>query len=459
MKKWVSFIVFGLLVMLLAACNNENTEPTEENSDTEASGDQVVLKMASWSFGTEGDENINRLMLEAFMEEYPDIKVEIDESIGDPWEESLAAAASASNMPDVFSITNVPTGVANDWMLDVKPYLEEDEEFASLPDSVVEAITMGDQIYAIPASQHMLGYYVNKDLFENANLDVPELGMDLDAFNEAVRNVTNINQGIIGLNQTFSIIDWYPAAANEELGWYTFNEEGYHLDSNEFINGIDFSLGINSNGYAYEALTDDQKANFNGEDSNEVWFNQGIGIRWDGTWAISGLGEQSDFEWDFIGIPGERNLITHDYYGISSSTEHPEEAYLLAKWMGFGKDGYLKRLAIAEESETITIDRLPLTTDQEVIDAYFADVDLPGLEKAFENIDNAVVEPFKTTPGYGQSRWEAATGVEIGDEANASIGTLLENAVTGDINYENYAQQVNDLANSKYQEALEALEN
>ncbi|WP_130859884.1 ABC transporter substrate-binding protein [Gracilibacillus phocaeensis] len=460
MKKLVSVLLFGLLIMILIACSNdEEASDAGEGEDSSENGDQVVLKMASWSFGTEGDQNINRLMLEAFMEEHPNIKVEIDESFGDPWQESLAAAASANAMPDVFSITNIPTGIANDWMMDVKPYLEEDEEFETLPDSVIETITMNDQIYAIPASQHLLGYYVNKELFENANLNVPELGMDLDSFNEAVRNVTNVNQGVIGLNETFSIIDWYPAAANEDLGWYTYNEDGFHLDSNEFIAGLDFAQSLNSNGYVYQSLTDDQKTNFNGEDANEVWFNQGIGIRWDGTWAISGLTENADFDWDFIGIPGERDLLTHDYYGMSSSTEHPEEAYLLAKWMGFGKDGYLKRLEIAEEVDGVTIDRLPLTTDQEVLDSFFDGLDVPGLEQAFENIDDAVVEPFKTTPGYGQARWEASTGVEIGDEANASIGTLIDNAVTGEINYENYAQQVNELANEKYQEALEALEN
>ncbi|WP_163536083.1 extracellular solute-binding protein [Gracilibacillus sp. YIM 98692] len=470
MKKWFSLMVLVALFSLLVACsddsessemseadNTNESNETDNNNVSDEDKEQVTLTMASWSFGAEGDTNINRLMLEAFMEEYPHITVEIDESISDPWEESLASAASASAMPDVFSLATVPTGIANEWMLDVSELAKEDKEFELLPDSVIASITVGDQIYAIPASQHMLGYYVNKDLYEDANLDVPYLGMSLDEFNEAIRNVTNVNQGVVGLNQTFSIVDWYPAAANEDLGWYTYNEEGFHLDSNEFISGIEFTQNINSNGYAFEPLSDDQKANFNGENANEVWYNEGIGIKWDGTWAISAFSQNADFEWDFIGIPGERDVITHDYYGISSSTEHPEEAYLLAKWMGFGKDGYLERLAIADEVEEVTLDRLPLITDDEVINAYFETVNVPGLKEAFKNIDNAVVEPFKTTPGYAQARWKAPTGVEIGDEPNATISTLINNAVSGEINYENYASQVNELANSKYQEASEAM--
>ncbi|MBD7963882.1 hypothetical protein [Fictibacillus norfolkensis] len=54
-----------------------------------------------------------------------------------------------------------------------------------------------------------------------------------------------------------------------------------------------------------------------------------------------------------------------------------------------------------------------MTTDQDVLDAYFELQDLVGVRSAFDNLDNAIVEPVKAVPGYVQFRWEAPTGVSI----------------------------------------------
>ncbi|GGC77735.1 ABC transporter substrate-binding protein [Thalassobacillus devorans] len=457
MKKWFTLVSLFAIFALLVACSDDSQSEGKESEDGGSdSGEEVTLTIASWSFGSEGEANLDRMMLEAFMEEHPNIKVEIDDSISDPWNESLASAASGGEMPDVYAIPHIPTGVANDWMLDVTEYVEADEDYSNLPQTVQEANEYSGTVYGIPSAQHILGYYVNKDLFNEANLDVPYLGMNIDEFTSAVRDITNVNQGVIGLNEANAIPEWYPAAASEDMGWYTFND-GFHLDSNEFISGIEVASNINTNGYAFATLSEDEQASFDGEDVNEVWMNSGIGIRWDGSWAIGVYEQNADFDWDFIGIPGDRTVITHDYYGISSATEHPEEAYELAKWMGFGKEGDMKRMEIAEQEEEVSLNGVPMLNDEEVLDVYFETVDVPGLEKAYENIESAVVEPFKTTPGYGQARWEAPTGVSVGDEGNATIGALIDASTRGDINIENYAGQINDLANQKYQEELEAI--
>src|SRR5690606_18178065 len=208
-------------------------------------------------------------------------------------------------------------------------------------------------------AQHFLGYFVNKDLFNKANLDYPEMGVSIDEFTKAIKDVTNVNDGAVGLTNPFAIPDWYPAAANPDMGWYTYKDGQYALDSKEFIAGVNLAKEITTNGYAYEVLTDEQKANFKGEDPNQVWLNGGTAIHWDGSWAISSLTENAKFEFDFIGIPGGRTVITNDLLGISKSTKHAEEAYLFAKYMSFGKEGFMKRLEIADK-EGKTVNTLPI---------------------------------------------------------------------------------------------------
>jgi multiple sugar transport system substrate-binding protein len=466
MKKWLMLLLSVVFVFGLAACSNDDAEGTGSDSNDDPSNDQgtdssevVELTIASWGFGTEGDENLNRLMVDAFNEQHENINVTIDESI-DPadWNGSLAAAASGGVMPDVFMLAQIPTGLANDWLYDISAIAKADDDFSQVPEAVVDAVTYDEGIYALPAGQHLLGYFVNKDIFEEQNLDAPAMGVSIDGFVEAIRNVTDVNDGRVGLNHPYTIPDWYPISANQDMGWFTYLDGSFQLDSNEFISGVNLGQDMLTNGYAYETLSEDQKANFNGENPEEVWLNGQIGIKWDGTWITGHLDSQSDFEWDFIGIPGERVVMTHDYYGISSATEHPEEAYELAKWMSFSSEGFLKQIEIADASENLNLASMPVTANQEVLDAYFERFDAPGLRQAYENIDEAVVEPVKTVPGYNLARWDAPTGVEVGDNPNVNMAGLVDAAVRGNLNIQDYVSQMNELANKQYQEGQAAIQ-
>jgi multiple sugar transport system substrate-binding protein len=451
--KMLKSLAAIMTVLMLISCSVSNESKEEKGSNNEA----VTISYASWNVGTNEEQNLERLMIKEFEKKYPNIKVKVVESIpNDKWTDGLAAAASANEMPDIFMLAEIPPGIANDWLFDLTDIAASDKDFAKVPDAVRKSATYGDKLYALPAGQQFLGYYVNKDLYNKANIDVPENGLSINEFVDSVKNVTNISNGQVGLNNPLAILDWYPTSVSENLGWYTFTEEGYHLDSTEFIKGLNLAKNIVTNHYSFESLTDEQISNFTGKNPGEVWASGGMGLVWDGTWALSSYEKNLDFDYDFIGIPGGRTVVANDYMGISKNTKHAEEAYLFAKWMAFGKEGYLKRIEIATQ-DGIVLNGLPVTTDKEVLDAYFEIQDLPGIRTAFENLENAVIEPVKAVPGYVQSRWEAPTGVAVKDHPNANIHSLLEASVNGEKKIEDYISQINKLANLKYQEANEAI--
>jgi multiple sugar transport system substrate-binding protein len=456
MKKLILLLTVFSLYLVLSACNAEKSSDDGEKKD---SGDkeEVTISVASWRFGNEEENNLERQMIKAFEKEYPHINVEIDESIADPWNDSLATAASAGKLPDVFEISNIPVSLSNDWLYDVSDLVEGDEDFEKISESVKQSLTHGDSVIALPSGQHFLGYYVNKSLYDDANLNAPEYGMTIDEFSNSVRDISDINNGVIGLNQPFSLVEWYPVAANDDMGIYTFKDGQVNLNSNEFISGVNFANSLVSNNYVFTALTDDQKSSFNGENPAEVWGQGDLGLRWDGTWAVNAINESSDFEWDFIGIPGGKTVVVNDFMGISKSTEHPEEAYLFTKFMTFGKEGFMKRLEIVDKND-LTFNSLPISTDQEILDEFFSRMDVPGVLQAYENIDDAVVNLPKIVPGFTDARWDAPTGVSISDEIpNATIGQLIDASVKGEVKIEDYISQVNELANKKLQEGSKAL--
>jgi len=458
MKKLTSLIAILALMLFLAACSS--SEETGKKDDGNKNADdkkqeEITLSYANWNLGTEEEMNIERLMIQEFENKNPHINIEIFEISGD-WNEQLAAAASAGNMPDVFAISDLPLAITNDWVLDVTYLAEEDSDFANVPQVVRQSTEFDSRIMALPSGQHFLGFYINKDLFNEANIDILTSESTIEEFTVAAKEITDINQAKIGITDTGSIPDWYTASVNPDLGWFTFNGEGYALESSEFINGVNLAKDFATNGYAYSGLTDEQKANFTGEHAGEAWLAGQVALAWDGTWAMSNLVENAPFEFDFIGIPGGRTVITNDLLGISKSAEHVEAAFEFTKFMTFSKEGFMKRLEFADEKGTV-ISSLPIIYDQEVLDEYFARLDVPGVRKAFDELDTAILEPVKTVPGYVQSRWQAPTGIKIGDNENAPMSDLINEFITGDLKIEDYASEINRIANDRYQEALDAL--
>ncbi|WP_197282612.1 ABC transporter substrate-binding protein [Bacillus sp. FJAT-18017] len=456
-KKLVSILAAFTVVFTLAACNNAEKADSDKKDETEKKK-EVTLSYANWNLGTEEENNLERLLLESFKEEYPHIKIELNETVNtSDWNGTLATAASGGTMPDVFALPQIPLALSNDWLLDVTELASKDKDFEAVPEIVRDSAEVNGKLVALPAAQHFLGYFVNKDVFNAANLDHPEFDSSVEDFVSGVKEVTNVNNGVVGLNNPFTIVDWYPSAVNPDMGWYTLKDGQYALDSKEYINGVNVSKEFVLNGYAYDTLTEDQKAKFTGKEGNENWLAGSIGLWWDGTWAASNISEKAGFEWDFIGLPGGVTAIANDYLGISKTSKHPEEAYLFAKFMSFGKEGFMKRLEIADK-EGKALNTLPITTDKEVLDEFFSILDVPGIRTAYENLDKAIVEPVKIVPGYVDARWEALTGVKTSEAENANTAQLVNAFVKGELKVEDYAKQLDELADKKSAEAAAALE-
>lgn len=454
MKKIVSVLSAAVLSLSLVACSSGDASDKKDA----ANEDKIKLTYANWNLTTKEDVNIEKLMIKEFEKKNKNIDIVLDES-QDPvdWNGSLAASASAGKLPDVFMMTNLPTSYENDWLLDITELTKNDKEWSTIAPSVREAVKINDKSYAVPFAQHMMGYFVNKDLFNQENLNVPTYGWSIEEFTSSIKSLTNLKKNMIGIGTNDTIVDWYPNAASDQLGYYTYDGEKFNINSKEFIEGVNLARDLSKNNFVYETLPAETKAQFDGEFQSDVFKAGQMGIFWDATWAIADFTELASIDWDFVGVPGGKNIIVNDYLGISATTKEKEAAYEFAKWMSFSKEGFMKRMELAEENDK-ALSTLPISTDSEVLDEYFASVDVPGLLAAYENIDKAVVEPVKSVPGYIEARWEATTGLKIVDKENATIGDVIFNSIQGNVKIEDYANQLNELANKKHQEAQKAMQ-
>lgn len=473
--KLMSFLV--LIALLLAACAPAATTeaPTEEVMATDAAPEPtaeptkevvveptavptevpmepVTLRYAAHNLGTEEENNAERQMIAAYMEAHPNVTIEIvDMSAEGGWEANLTAYAAKGELPDVFSAFGLPLYVKNGWMADLTEVVADDEEWALIPQALRDAVTYNGAVSGVPSGQFVAGFIVNKDLFEAANMDAPEYGFSLDDFEAAVTGVNNPAEGVLGLDEIWHILAWYPNAADPNLNWFSFDGEKMNYNSAAFKEAM--AKTAEWAPYAWDTLTEEQKTNFKSVGPWELLNNGEVGLKFEYSWAFGGMKQNATFAWDFIGIPGGNQALVFDFIGVGKTTTNLEEAYKFAKWMGFSPEAYAKRVEIAEAAGSVP--NMPVAVDaasMEMYTSFFADQ--PGIAAALANLDNSMLEsPQKVVPGFVNARWEGKTGIVIDGEEIPRIDWFWSYANFSKFKFEDYSAQLEEFANKQLADA------
>jgi multiple sugar transport system substrate-binding protein len=430
----------------------EVEEPTEE--ETQAP-EPVVIRYAAWNLGTEEENNIFRQLNQAYMDLNPHVTIEIVDMSGEGgWEALLTAYAARGELPDVFLANNVPLYVQNGWLADLSEFVAEDPDWEDVPQILKESFTYTGQVMGLPSAQFIMGYFVNQDLYEAANLDAPAYGFTIEEWDAAVKGLDNIEQGILGLDEMEFVSGWYANALNPDLKWFSYDGEKMNYNSPEFKEAI--AKAGEMKPYTWQGLTEEQMANFVSTGPWELFLNQEVGMRWDASWSLPGYIRDATFNWDFVGVPGGNQAVVFDVVGVSSTTENIQEAYNFAKWLSFSKEAWMTEVELARALGSAP--KMPVSINDESIEIYREFVDKPGVLQALENLDNSMVESLaKIVPGYINARWEGKPGIDIGEEQDVNMWYMFNFANEGTFKYEDYSAQLEEFANNIIEEARAAM--
>ena len=445
MKKILAMLLMLSMVIAMTACGNKTNDDGK-----------VTLRFASWALGTPEQNNLERQMIAAFEAAHPNIKIEIAEDIVDPWNDSLNTAASGKNLPDVALIAELPTAVANRWALDLSELAANDPEWKNVPESLVESGKYNGKLYGIPTSMSLAGFFVNTDYFEEANVDPLEYGYDWATFEETVKKLHKPTEGKAALRFVNDFVNFLPFVWDDNQGWYTYDGEKMTLNSKEFIKAVNTTKDFVN--YSWVGLSEDQMAGI--PNDYEAWRAGNTAIWYDGTWGCEGYKNDLPYEVEFVGLADGKSVIVPDYCFIASTTEHPQEAWEFVKFMFWGKQGINTRMDLDAADDGVSWTTLPLNMDEEIIDRYFQNFPIKGVEEAFRglNTNGSVVEAFKFAPGYANARWNGMTGITF-EDAELTMGAVIDKCIAGQMSIDDYAEQLNALANRFINEAKAAVDN
>ncbi|HAX03882.1 MAG TPA: hypothetical protein DEA30_05140 [Acholeplasmataceae bacterium] len=492
----------GTYVLTYSITDSQGNVITRTRNVTVEYGAKTVVTFASWNLGTVEQNNLYRRRIEAFNAQSETIEIQIVEYTGN-YDEFLAAQAAAGTFPDVFMSGNIPNHIIMGYSGDITSVASVDPEWQNVPVALRDAITYNGKIFAVPAALNYLGYYANLDLIEETGTltDFTTMGYTYAQWIAAIENATDTTRldgtSTAGLNHPADLFNWLPSILDAEsatplgIGHAGLAGNEFLYNSQPVKDALAAAGSIMTNGWASESfdntdpdgageLVSDRVARFG--TNHWVAFNNGqLAFQWDGTWSAKSRADAATaagFDVQFIGVPGNKVVGVSDYYGISKTTEDLEAAYEVAKWMTFGTDGINEMFNIIETAVPDTangevalgISGLPISTNQAIIDKWFTNYPVMGVQEIFEaaaaGTVTVLVEGNKFVPGFTVARFTYNTGIDatISRPNNApgstlSIGDLLWDAQFGKIVYADHmTQQLQNLINYEFIKAQVALE-
>ncbi len=463
------FLSLALAISLLTGCGGSSSKDetskketseksTKENKDTTTKSDkseddttksakkdsqdsdlpEMTDEKITLTYLHFDNEVLCNYLADEFMALYPNIKVEATYVGTDNYNETLLNLVSSGQTPDCFMILyDCGFALENELLGDMTEYWENDPENDNLLPTINEAkygYYGTDKKWATPMKFFPSAVYADMTVFEQLNLDMVDPDdWTWETWMQSIKDATNTDQGIYGLNTYYTPITFYPIAANSkcvgEFGW-----NGKEFDLTDWATGLnEYADLINGKYHAPYFDTDEAEA-WLGDRTLWAGFSGKIAYQSDAFWTYLNLFDTDEYQnkgINFVpyvmpskeGVDGNTFGIL-DMGGISSATEHPREAYELLKFMGWGVDGWKSKVEAykneknADGTELYRASMpLPITLDKDIwsdMREFFPDDEerAPYWDAFFEKCTRPVPYGATTIPGFSSFIDQAYAGIE-----------------------------------------------
>lgn len=330
--------------------NNTSTNTTKNTVQNEPEKhDPVTLKYTFW--GSPNEKKVQEAAIKSFTEKYPWIKVNTLH-IPDAYTTKLTTMASSNQMPDIGLLNG---DVALEWasqgrIYNILDFLNNDPD-VSVNDILPNTMYYWDEgkLAGVNGALEAFALFYNKDAFTDAGLPLPPTKADeaytWDQFVETAQKLTLDQKGHNALDPDFD------PKAIKQFGvtmplWAYMN--GVVSNGGQFINedGTEFKLSDPEAAEAIQQWADlinkyhvapSPTQSKNLPSGATALQSRKVAMTMDGQWSLVDLGAASKKLNFGVGVaPVMKNKATMtlgEPIVIFKDTKHPEEAWMLYKWM------------------------------------------------------------------------------------------------------------------------------
>lgn len=317
-KKLVTslfIITLSTLTMLPVFANGQN--------ESEAT-DSTTITVSMWDA-----PSVEHNFIEAFMEKYPDITVEIVNIPADNYSQKLNTMMATDTSTDVVIAWegDLKTFANSGKLVSLDSYISSTSEFPA--DSLIPAVKKlqdisGGETYGLPWCYAGEILYYNKDMFDIAGISYPDENWTWDDFTNAAKKLTIRKDG--------NVLQW----GSDDI---TFGGIWYSLigAAGDPVIGADGKMQIGAGAekalqFQYDLVNSYKVAPAPSASSagSDLFIAGRAAMTRAGSWMCSAYREIEEFGWDIAPLPkGERSYASlhTGFFAIPKTTEKKEAAW------------------------------------------------------------------------------------------------------------------------------------
>lgn len=304
--------ILAMLISAMAGCGQSGSDKGGSGAPAQTSGGgetkasesakpgnmdtsekRVIHFLSTWP-ETDPNVKILRTLTEQYQKEVdPNIELEVEVITGDAIQRQVKIYNSSNDLPDLF--TYFP-GRPLQSLIDMDAVVDIEEEFGKLGifDSIDSgAVSLlktfeGNQggLHALPIGMNLEGFWYNKQIFEENNLEVPQTWDDMLAACETLKN-NNITAIGLGGKQKWPITRLFNAYIMRSMGpeaMYKASVGEIPFDDPGFIKAGEVIKDMVDKGYFGEGYI-----TLENSDAENMLMNSQCAMIYDGSWIVGNL--------------------------------------------------------------------------------------------------------------------------------------------------------------------------
>lgn len=343
-------------------------------------------------------ETVKKLA-DRFQEIYPNIKVNpVYESVA-TYDDTLLTMVSNQQTPDVIMYSDADFALSNSLLRDITDLYNSDKETKKLASTIndcgIGEFSTGHR-FAVPVKFFPGVMYVDLACLKNLGIKAPSRDWTwkdmINLIKEGTKQDSSDGLSYYGCGYYNRLDSYYGIAAAQTIqGEFGYNGETFDLSI--WAKGEQEFAGLKQGGYIAPTKGSIPMENWMGDYDAWCGASAHVALFTEAFWTFQNTWNTDAFKKYKLDIvpyvvpavneedakADHHSIATIDFGGLSTTCEHPREAYELLKFMSFGIDGWKTRIQIYSDESNVNaagvalkhdVMPAPITTDEEVWNEY-----------------------------------------------------------------------------------------
>ena len=479
MKKIICLALLFLFSFTVIGCHKDPNNPGGGLTDDEKFWDQdengipdwqekeITLNYATWQYNNPDSITIDTLMIQAFMDKYPNITVNMQIVAEDAvWDETFLALLETESIPDVFLVRRLESFLPYGILADITNYYNHDPDTEYIFDSVKDLGLYKDKRYVIPTYIYPQLWIVNLDILEAANIDKPGYDWTWNQMEAIAKAAANDTTKIIGCYGTTQYITEYPKVLkyqqNPEVGikWLSRSFDGtqFNYMDDAYLQAMNAMVNAMSEKYVVNQLGADTLLEHYGDANIDPRYAGYVALWREPSWSVKEHMNNFNFEWDAYPAPSGIGGGNTDIAGISSFCQNKAAAYQLLKWMSYSEEGLITRYNLYQEYS----DELFISGNNYPYPIADYGIDGHGVNRIWDNIPYGETAPGLVAPEFIEALRKGALQANkevIGwDAVDTALWPYFNQIIMGENDYASLREAIQEAANKALKDKRDAVD-